>query len=393
LIKGWFALGKRLLLLVMLLVSSTVSANWLEITGKAIIQHDNIEVAREQAIKRAVNDAAFKAGFKIISQQSVLNGLMQEQHTQIEYAGEVHRVEVISEDRVDNEYHVQLRVELGQVTATNQCQSSTLKSKILIPRATIAHQEQLRYGHLFGFSAAFVERLAENIQTDAVSYFTTLHTDSDIVFKKNLNQVRGYRFPSWLGKITNTQYILVPEIIDMSITPTVSYLMGLFESTPAREFQLRLTLFHSISGERIWMKDYSYSVPWEFDRNAMIEPQTELFWQSTYGRTIDKVIDNVVSDIDQTLSCRPTLGQLIARQNDRVVINLGRHHGVRVGDIFQIILVRHMFDRLSQLTINPDPSHAKITIQSVTEFTAIANLMDETSSLNIQINDLVLKSK
>lgn len=96
-------------------------------------------------------------------------------------------------------------------------------------------------------------------------------------------------------------------------------------------------------------------------------------------------------DIDKILNCRPLLGQIVAKQHDRIIINLGRRHGIKVGDEFQLVLQQNMPDRLDKMRAIAGQSRASISIDQVTEESATALLQGQNASLNIQINDLAIK--
>ena len=374
------------------MLSCSIQAEWIESTASAIIEGDKIERAREVAIKKAVNAATYKAGLKISSQQTVINGLIKEQYTKIEYRGEFHRVEVLSEDKIGNEYVVALRIEVNEKSKYAHCKKSPIRSSILIVQAEVLRLDHLRYGKIFGLESSFVERLEKSMLDDAVAFFPRLHTNSRLNTHQTLDDTRGYRIPNWLAFITNTQYILIPRLLDLSTTPVLTHWGGLFEDTPNREFQIQMSLYHGISGELLWNQHYQQMAPWNFPRNQQVDPKSSTFWDSDYGQAINKTIADIVHDLDQKLTCHPTIGQIIARNSESIMINLGRRHGVKKNDEFQIILTQNLFDRLSQVRIQPHPSKTKIIVESVTEYSSSASLKDESASLNIQTNDLVILS-
>lgn len=380
------------ILIGLLCFSFLLRAEWIESNGSALIEGDNIERAREAAIKKAVSLATYKAGVKITSQQTVINGLIKEQYTKITYRGEAHRVEVISEGQVGKEYVVTIRLEIHEKNQSSRCQKSPIRSSILVVQAEVVRLDHLRYGKIFGLESSFSERLEEAILDDAVAFFPRLQSNSRLNTQQVLDKVRGYRIPSWLAFITNTQYILIPTLVDLSTTPVLTHWGGMYEDTPDREFQIQMSLYHGISGELIWQEHYRQFAPWDFARNQTVDPKSSTFWNSQYGQAINKTIIDIVSDLDQKLTCRPTIGQIVARNNESIIINLGRRHGVKVKDNFQIILTQNLFDRLSQVRIQPHPSKTKIIINSVSEYSSSATLKDESASLNIQANDLVILS-
>ena len=96
-------------------------------------------------------------------------------------------------------------------------------------------------------------------------------------------------------------------------------------------------------------------------------------------------------DLDSTLNCRPLLGQVVSRQADRIILNLGRKHGIRVGDKFQVVLQQNLPDRLNEMRAVATKSRATVKIEQVSEESATAVLVDQNAAYNVQINDIALK--
>ena len=96
-------------------------------------------------------------------------------------------------------------------------------------------------------------------------------------------------------------------------------------------------------------------------------------------------------DLDSTLNCRPLLGQVVSRQADRIILNLGRKHGIRVGDKFQVVLQQNLPDRLNEMRAVATKSRATVKIEQVSEESSTAVLLDQNEAYNVQINDIALK--
>jgi hypothetical protein len=376
-----------------LLFSPLLWAKWLEVEGLAAIQKENKAEAREQAIKNAMQEASFRMGFKFASQQKVVNGLMKEFSTTITGRNEARRIEIVSENVIKDNYQVIMRFEYDEKDLQESCTPSSIKSSLLIPQAIISNMHQLKEGYIYSLNSALIERLEYLIKANANLYFPLIAPKNTINIQPSLTDKSSYKFPNRVVEISNAQYLLHAIILDTSLSERTYYLNGLFSSTPQREFHVEFKLYHGISGEELWTQKYITSASWEFDLSANINPSSQSFWDSNYGAAIDKTLENAIYDLDQILGCRPTLGQVIARKSDRIVINLGRRHGVEVGQEYHVILLRHMFDRLSILRSLPEQSDASVTIQSVTEYYATATLKAETASLNVQVDDLVIRKK
>lgn len=379
----------NILLACTVVITMPVQAKWTQASGKAKIVDNNVVKAREDAIAQAVSYATLKTGAHFSSEQTVTNGQLVNDNFTLTHNAQSQQIEMVSELVKDGYITVNIRIDMIE-PLEQTCQISDLKASILIPQAAMKDRTQLRYGHLGLFEQNLSEQLAQVIEANSSSSFTHLHAEERLDVDQSLVDIRGYRLPSWLGEITDSQYILLPEIIDISPDPSTRTL-GLWENDPMRAFQFRLSLFHAISGEKVWSKQYSQSAEWEFSLQQTVNSNSEQFWHSEYGDMINTVLLNASQDIDKVLSCRPLLGQIIARRADRIILNIGRRNGLRVGDTLQLVLQQNMPDRLDNMRAVAGKSQATITIDQVTEESATAVLKGISASLNVQLNDLAIK--
>ncbi|MGS0691445.1 flagellar assembly protein FlgT [Shewanella sp. 0m-8] len=375
------------------LMSSVVTlpaqAKWITASGQAKITDNNVTQARENAIHQAVSYATLQSGARFSSQQTVSNGQLINDTFAMAHQAQSQNVELISERIENNEITVNVRIDIIE-PLNDTCQSSQLKAAILIPQALIKDRTQLRVGNIGLFEQNLSERLAFTLEQHSNSSFPLTHANERLDIDQALIDVRGYRLPSWLSEITDSQYILLPEIIDIS-TEDFTSTLGLWDNDPMRNFQIRVSLFHGISGEKVWSQQYSQAAEWEFKRQQTVNSNSTSFWSSDYGQVIDQILAQVSNDLDNSLNCRPLLGQVVSKQADRIILNLGRRHGIRVGDTLQLVLQQNMPDRLDNMRAVAGKSKATITIDQVTEESATAVLDGIAASLNIQINDLAIK--
>jgi len=386
---------KRMTLLLLTLVSlysQLAFGAWVVVKGEANIVIGNVQKAREDAIHQALTYATLSSGAHFTSTKQVKNGLLVEDNFSIQDQSQAAKVELINELIEDDKLTVMIRVDVvGSGPNEMQCDSQSLKAAILVPQSLIKDRTQLRYGNIGFFEKALSQRIGDTITQSSQTSFPHIHANERLDIEQALVDIRGYRLPSWLSEITDSQYVLLPEIIDISTNPEESHVFGLWSSDPIRQFQFRLSLYHGISGEQIWSETYNTSSPWEFERQETVPSNHQRFWTSTYGKNIDKVLAQAIEDIDTSLSCRPILGQIVARQHDRLIINLGRRHGIQVGDSFQLILQQNFSDRFDKMRAVAGKSRATIKIDQVTEDTATGVLIDQEATFNVQINDIAIK--
>ncbi|MCI2962212.1 Uncharacterised protein [Shewanella baltica] len=379
-----------LIILSLALLSLPTRAEWIEASGEATIINGNTAQAREEAINQAVSYATLSTGIQISSEQQTSNGNLTQNNFAINRNAQAISIQLVSERIQGNKIYVSLRLDLND-DPTQQCPNGQLKAAILIPQAQIKDRTQLRYGQLSGFEEVISEKLGSVIEDYSSTGFSHTHAKELLDIKQDLVDIRGYRLPSWLSEITDSQYILQPQIMDISMEPVQATFLGFWDEAPLRQFQFKLSLYHGISGEEVWSKSYSTSAPWEFEEQAIIAPNTDRFWRSSYGKNITKLMQQATHDLDSTLNCRPLLGQVVSRQADRIILNLGRKHGIRVGDKFQVVLQQNLPDRLNEMRAVATKSRATVKIEQVSEESSTAVLLDQNAAYNVQINDIALK--
>lgn len=385
---------KPLLPIAMMLALSTfahpVSAEWVEASGEAKIINGNINQAREEAINQAVNYATLSTGIRISSEQQTSNGNLTENNFAINRNAQAISIQLLNEHIQGDYIKVSLRLDLND-DPTQQCPNGHLKAAILIPQAQIKDRTQLRYGQLSGFEEAISEKLGNIMNQQSKSSFSHIHARERLDIDQELVDIRGYRLPSWLSEITDSQYILLPQIIDITVEPGQSRFFGFSDDPAIRQFQFKLSLFHGISGEEVWSHIFHSSAQWDFPEQAIVSPNSDSFWRSAYGRNIEQLMRHATQEMDDTLNCRPLLGQVVSRQGDRIILNLGRKHGIRVGDKFQVVLQQNLPDRLNEMRAVATKSRATVQIEQVSEESATAMLVDQNAAYNVQINDIALK--
>ena len=379
-----------LIMLSFALLSLPTQAEWIEASGEAAIVNGNIAQAREEAINQAVSYATLNAGIRISSEQQTTNGNLTQNKFALNRYAQASSIQLINERIQGNKINVSLRIDLNDDQAP-QCPNAHLKAAILIPQSQIKDRTQLRYGQLSGFEEAIAEKLGNTIEDYSSTSFSHLHAKERLDITPDLVDIRGYRLPSWLSEITDSQYILQPQIIDISVDPVQATFLGLWDEAPTRQFHFKLSLYHGISGEEVWSKSYSTSAPWEFEEQAIVTPNSDRFWRSFYGKSITQLIQQATQDLDSTLNCRPLLGQVVSRQADRIILNLGRKHGIRVGDKFQVVLQQNLPDRLNEMRAIATKSRATVKIEQVSEESSTAVLEDQNATYNVQINDIAIK--
>lgn len=274
-------------------------------------------------------------------------------------------------------------------TAINNC-NTKLKAAILVPQFIINDRMQLNFGQLQQLETVLSQHFAKIINNQSTTFFGELHATQRIAFDTHIQSGYHYRLPTWLTEKSNNQYILIPEITNLSMASPSFYFLGLWEKSPKRHFDVKFSLFHGISGEKIWSQSYENISKWSFDKHQIVNPQSHDFWQSAYGKSITMAFLKVKKDLDNILHCRPVLAKIIAKDKHKLILNLGRKHGVSNGDNFLTLKRQHDIDIFIQSLPSVYPVKTKLTVNQTTEFTSIIQMDNTISSFNIQLGDLAI---
>lgn len=378
----------RLITLLMLLAIPSAHAAWVTVTGDASIVDGNITAARQEAIKHALGMAVVTNGGSISAQQTVTNGVL-DQTSALSNNANYNQLEVVREQQRGNRLEVTIRVDLANNPA-DSCLANALKAPLYLPRAMVFDRKQLRYGQMEAFPQALSRKIADVIHNNSNKVYPKLDLTNSVPSQIFNNEHRGDS-ASWLNQRTNTLYLLLPEVEDMAMSKAPSGFSAMWDKQK-RDFRLKMSLVHSISGETIWQQDYQFNSEWDFDASASVQPDSDEFWQSTYGNAIVDVIKRAILDMDDALGCRPTMAQVIAKQGQRVILNLGRKSGVRTGDKFKVVLQHNFPDRVGQTRTVAKATEVQVTIDQITDDTSTAVLSAKDDGANIQINDIALKN-
>ena len=374
---------KFILLIQLSCVSFYSSSKWIQVTGSSLITSSE-EEAREQAIKEAIKEASFKAGFSINQTEKIEKGILKESTFTVANKGSFASAEILSEtiNEEDETYEVVVNLQIDKERP--KCENN-LKAGVLLAKTTTNHREQLRYGNIFDLPDAISKKIAIEISGQAKHFFTIDHSMNITTEKKNKNKIS-----TWIAKERNAQYVIFSQIVDISMEKE-GIINSIIPITKEREFKIYLSLYHGVSGEKIWEKIYRKRSDWEFKINDQVDPNSNFFWSSSFGNNIQQILKKAIRDIDTLIRCKVTSGQVIAKKKNYVIINLGRKHLVKSNDKFQIIAIEGAKDRNNQMKLIPKMSTAEITISNITEFYSTAILKKETASLNVQTGDMVVK--
>lgn len=377
----------------LLLANFTCNAQWYEAQGHASTDKDSVEIARTKAMENALKKALLVAGASVSSIQQVVNGLLTQDQISIRASGSVNSIELIDEYHSDNMISVTVRADI--FPQDKKCFALDYKKSIVITKSHLSQREQANIGKIYQLDAAVMNQLNKKLEQQSSYSKGKLLLKSATEFSRlnaSFNEEKIRLLAISIADATDSQYVLFSEINDISFEQHRTNAWKIWnQGTYPRNFELTLYLYNGLSGEQIWQGNYHNAMVWDFNKRKSIDVNASIFWQSDYGNMINALLDTMVKDIDENVMCEPSEGKIVQVKGNQITINLGQHHGVKVGDEFSLLHSRHFTSDQgkSYSTYHVSPYKVKVTQltkQSATAITANNNLLD-----NIQINDLAVR--
>lgn len=383
------------LLLSFSVVSTNSVAQWYESTGSAVIINNDEKTAKNQAVQNALKKALLVAGASVSSVQQVVNGLLTQNEMSIRASGNVNSLELISETYADKMATVKIRANIFEDQKQKQCPSASLKKNLLLTRSHIRHREQANLGSLYPLETELIKKLAEKINQQDANFTTTLAIQAKTEFNRlnhGFNTEHIKTLTTALASMTDTQYVLFSEIDDLSIYTIEGSTWKFWQGDSVqRQFNSSFYIYDGITGEKVFSKQYKAMAPWQFKPREKIDISSQHFWQSAYGEQINQNLDRLVSDFIDEMICQPSQGKIFSVAGNKVMFNLGKRHGVNVGDEFTLLHLEQFIsdEKRSYKSINISPH--KVVVTQVSQDTAQAITTERQLLDNIQVNDLVAR--
>lgn len=374
-------------------ISLTATGQWYETQGHARLDKNNIEIARTKAVENALKKALLVAGASVSSVQQVVNGLLTQDKINIRASGSVNAIEMIDEIQSGNLITVTIRADI--FPQEKKCFAINFKKSVLLTRSHLINREHANVGKIYSIDSAITQQLQKHLsKTSAFTHSSSIFNNKTKFSRLNnsleQDEIRELAFS--LSDSTDSQYIIFSEIHDISFEEEVTNSWQFWQqNVHPRTFSFSLYIYSGFSGELIWQGDYQDSAPWDFNKRKTIDVNSLVFWQSEYGQMITKLLEKSTKDIDENVMCEPSKGKILQVNGNQIVINLGRNHGVKIGDEFTLLHSTDFSSNSGKNYSGFNVSPYKVKIIQLTKTTAIAKTPDNNLLGNIQINDFAVR--
>ncbi|WP_339899517.1 flagellar assembly protein T N-terminal domain-containing protein [Paraglaciecola polaris] len=316
--------------------SPYTSAVWYQGNAQLAVNGADLNAIRVAAIKNAIADASFQHGIMITAKDISLDGLLQSSKTELRSEGKIRRVEILSEEVIEDVLHVFVKVDIEPLF---DCSHDNYMRALLVTQLPVLKPTQASHGAIFDLGPQVSRRVEQQLLSDElvakVQLINQIFTPKSVLQEPTFNYISDTA--RYLANQYHSQFVLFGYIRDISLFEQTT--KGLIDDDVAlrRNFTLQLHLFDAFNNKMLLSNSYHGEADWDFKTTYPVDTYNSLFWRSSYGRVILNTVNSAVIDISNTLTCQKTLGQIIHKNNQHITINIGSEMGVAEGDRFQLI--------------------------------------------------------
>lgn len=381
---------KIILLSLLLLCVTPAEARVVEAQGSARIVNGDVDGARSRAIKEALQQALLMTGSSISSVQSIVDGVLSTNRTQVSANGNVERVNIIREEVRGNRVFVLLQAEIWN--RDNSCQANDYNVALTVVPFELSHREHAAFGQVWDLGKVAASRLTRAISSNSDRIFVTHTLSRNAGLRNALQQLNLEQLGAMareVGAANDSQYVVFGVFDDLSVQE-IERGWGYLDSDYRRNYALTLYLMNASSGELLTRARVNDVEEWTYPRNASVDVAANAFWQQPFGASLMTGIQDLAAGIRDQLRCKPTRGRVVWQQDNRVQFNLGEQHGVKVGDKLKIVHPSNFVDDEGIYRQKWQVSEFTVEVTQVQHNTAVAELVGAGVLTNVQVDDWVI---
>lgn len=377
---------RKFFIFTLLLFSAMLNAQWLQSSGEASIINDDIESAREKAVKRAVKNALFFSGGSISSLQQVNNGVLVENRLMLNSEGEIKAL-LITDEKVKND-KIRVEIKVNIEAPEKICIGSHFPKSLSITRFKLNNPEQAIDGRISDINKQLTQIIFNQFKLSPHTLNIRRLVNTPVKLGERYNNENRIETLRALATQTDSQYIVYGEINDLSVKFESKNSLSYWFTNPDRHFYLTVYLYDALQGLLISTKQYRAQAVWEYGKHESADLQSKLFWQKEYGQAILALLDDVNSDLEKQLQCLQPIAKIISVANNSVQINLGQRNGLKLNDILSLSYSSNYTDQFGIERSSRSEYQGAMKVIEVHEKSAVLQTVDQYPLANIQINDL-----
>lgn len=386
---------RHLLFCLLLSIPGIVHAKWYESTGSAPILNGEEDYARSQAVRDALKQAMLDAGASVSSIQQLSNGVVTRDQFQIRANSEVRQYQVTHEEIRSSRMFVRLRAYI--VADATGCPGGIYPKNMTLIRFSWLDRNQATYGQIYRLDQVLSKSLFDRLSQQRQVFVAQRWIDHVLGIEPARLEQGAPQDIYQLQQIanqTNSQFLIFGQIMDASLAEEndhdSNFIPKDWYRNPIRKFALQLFIYDGITGQLLERPVYQTQAEWTFSRNSIIDPNSQAFWQSSYGMEISATLQNITQELRQRMQCERPVARITWINSQDYHINLGRKNGLKIGDRLRILHKADYADSYGQPHPARNAALGSMEVREVYPENAIMTPASQYAAGNIQINDIAV---
>lgn len=383
-------------------VSFSVSAEWIQVTGKASLSHGRYDLAREQAMQDALRQAVYQYGVNVDSQQLIENGQLKEDTLNLSSRAQVNKSVIHSEAEEDGYLLLTLNVDVSNPPLCGDSQASHYKKTVAVLGFSLQVPAQANMGGLTNIERGLASQLSQSLKdrNDLVVYEQSqvaLHADlrnapSHYTEQLTLTHAANY------AKQAGVQFVVSGVIRDLSLEDPNAFATDYWtklkrlakKTNQNRRFIVDLFVHDGFSGAIVWQKQFTTLGAWQKDLSDKIAFESPEFLSEEYGQEVFKLINGMARHVGEQLHCQPFMTRISRIQEQTLHFSSGASSGIRPGDTFALYRTFNFYDSDRLSGVDLENVKAALTVSQVHPNFSSGTISVDPGRLNIQEDDLLI---
>ncbi|MHA7881517.1 MAG: flagellar assembly protein T N-terminal domain-containing protein [Saccharospirillum sp.] len=404
-------LKSLLVLWLSLSVAGLVQAEWssnlvrVDAEGTAEIRFNDENSARMRALRQAIEQASMQVSARVHSTQVMENGNLTVDYLRVNSAARVTDIHIMNEGREGNLYRVSITARVSSEEVCANVMSNHYRKSVAVTGFAMEHPEQASMGHLGAVDRELAAFLVNGL--NGMAGVQALNANSMTLYPNNSRAAPTQLSPRMAltsavdaAKSLGTQFVISGVVRDLAMenpdAPRARSWDGLLsrvgieKASRTRHFVFDVFIHDGYSGALVFQSRYSTYGEWNEPRTARVGFATGKFFGTDYGQEVHLLLDQALSDIQQTIQCQPFMATITQVEGQRIYVDTGASSGLRPGDFLSVYRTSQQFDRQGGSFWQLSDTRLVAEVKQVQPHFAIAELAIGAERLNLQMDDLVM---
>lgn len=314
-------------LFILLFIASLFGNAWalteIEAQGSAAIKDGAVNMAREQAIKDAMRQAATQAKSEVDSTMLTSANVLTIESTRVNAAGRVENVRVLKEWIDEKVFYVRIRANVPEKGARRASPAARYRKKVAVLQFDVQDRSQIL--DLPGIEQQWPRELLRRLEQSGD--FLGVDGTTYLVSKTS----PGYKFDNPESYAHLAEKLDAQIIVSGIIRSLVKRKGWVYDQ---RDIDVELFIHDGLSGARIANYRFTETVE-KFSIVSVTGKwlRNESFLSSSFGKTMDTILERNVEVVRDNLQRIPFTARIVEINGNEIVFNAGTSSLVGVGDV------------------------------------------------------------